>query len=153
MSIYSATVTNFTNGVVTIASTDTTPYSEIQASMGSINYGLTEMYIYTNSTEQLLEPLIYRNYNVNGNIDKFLDTPTVDPYQFQNSLYLKPIRDNIVFNGNTNLTFDILANQNVKFVMYVEELANSMLLKEPSFFQDYFFKQQYDFFSGFKDKI
>jgi hypothetical protein len=34
-----------------------------------------------------------------------------------------------------------------------EVLPNAMLLKEPSMFQEYFYKQQFEFFGGFKDEL
>jgi hypothetical protein len=55
MPIYIPTVTTFTNGVVTVASTDTTPYSSILESMGSFIYGISEMYLKANSNSQILQ--------------------------------------------------------------------------------------------------
>lgn len=152
MGIYSATKTNYFSGVVTITSTDSTPYPQIQASMGSVQYGVGEVYLVASSASQILQPINVKEYNVNGNIQRIIDTPTIDPYQYQNSLYFKPIKD-IVLNGNSNISFEILPNVTLRMIFYVRELPNSALLKEPSLFQDYFFKQQYDFFGGFVDEI
>lgn len=153
MGVFSVNITSFPNGVVTISSTDSTPYPEIQNSMGSVQYGLDGFYLQTQTTEQLLEPLQYLEYNVNGNIKKTLETPIINPYQYQKSLFFKPIKNSIVFNGNTNLSFTILPLQTVRMIVYSTELANAMLLKEPSLLDDFFFKQQYDFFGGFVDEL
>lgn len=153
MGVFSVVTTSYPSGVVTISSTDSTPYPEIQASMGSVQYGLDELYMVAGTNDQILQPLSYREYNVNGNVRKNIDTPVISPYQYQPALYLKPTNNKIVFNGNTNLTFTVLPLQSVRMIFYVTELANAMLLKEPGLLDDYFFKQQYDFFGGFVDEI
>lgn len=151
--IYTPSTTFYTNGVYTITSNKGTPYFMIQNSMGSFQYGVNEIYIQSNTTQQLLQGLSFRSYDVNGDIANFLNTTTVSPYQYQNSLFLKPIRNDIVLDGRTSISFNLLPSENVNFVFYVTEQANVMFLKEPSLLDDYFFKQQYDFFNGFVKKI
>ena len=151
--IYTPTTTFYPNGVFTISSNDSTPYFVIQNSMGSYLYGIFYIYIQSNTPEQLLQGLNFRNYDVNGEIKTFINTTTINPYQYQNSLFLKPISDNIVLNGRTSINFNLLPNENVNFVFYVNQTANSYILKEPSFFDDYFFKQQYDYLNGFVEEI
>jgi hypothetical protein len=149
---YNPTITNFPNGVVSVTSMDGTPYSEIQTSMGSVLYKVVEVYLVSNNPSQVLQPIKVKEYSVNGNIRLIVDIPTIDPYQYQNSLFLKPIKE-VVLNGNASLSFDILANSSINFVFYVKEIANAFYLKEPSLFQEYFYRQQYDFFGGFVDEI
>ena len=151
--IYTPSTTFYTNGVYTITSNKGTPYFMIQNSMGSFQYGVNEIYIQSNTTQQLLQGLSFRSYDVNGDIAIFLNVTTVSPYQYQNSLFLKPVRDDVVLDGRTSISFNLLPSENVNFVFYVTEMANVMFLKEPSLLDDYFFKQQYDFFNGFVKKI
>lgn len=151
--IYTPTTTFFPNGVFTIVSKDSTPYFVIQNSMGSYLYNIYSIYIQSNSPEQLLQALNFRTYDVNGEIKSFINTTTIDPYQYQNALFLKPISDNIVLNGRTSINFNLLPSENVNFVFYVNQTANSYLLKEPSLFDDYFYKQQYDYLNGFVEEI
>jgi hypothetical protein len=151
--IYTPTTTFYPNGVVTISSNDSTPYFAIQNSMGSYLYGIFYIYLQSNSPEQLLQNLNFRTYDVNGDIKSFLNTTTIDPYQYQNSLFVKPINSSIVLNGRTSVNFNILPSETVNFVFYVNQTANSYLLKEPSMFDDYFFKQQYDYLNGFVEEI
>jgi hypothetical protein len=151
--IYTPTTTFYPNGVFTISSTDATPYFVIQNSMGSYLYGIYYIYFQGNSIEQLLQGLNFRSYDVNGDIKSFLNTTTIDPYQFQNSLFVKPISEKIVLNGRTSVNFNLLPSESVNFIFYVNQLANSYLLKEPSFLDDYFFKQQYDYLNGFVEEI
>jgi hypothetical protein len=151
--VYIPTTTFFPNGVVTISSNDATPYFVIQNSMGSFLYGITEIYIQSNAPDQLLQVLNFRSYDSNGDIKSFINTTTIDPYQYQNSLFVKPISNDIVLNGRTSVNFNMLPSENVNFVFYVNQMSNSYLLKEPSMFDDYFFKQQYDYLNGFVEEI
>jgi len=151
--IYTPTTTFYPNGVFTISSNDATPYFVIQNSMGSFLYGIYYIYLQSNSPEQLLQGLNFRTYDVNGDIKSFINTTVIDPYQYQNSLFVKPISDKIVLNGRTSINFNLLPSETINFVYYVNQLANSYLLKEPSLFDDYFFKQQYDYLNGFVEEI
>ena len=152
MSIYSAVKKNYFIGVVTITSTDSTPYAQIQASMGSIQYQVKELYMVASTGSQILQPITQKEYNVNGNIRKIIDTPVISPYQYQNSLYYKPNKE-VILNGNANISFEILPSVTIRFIFYCNQLANAMFVKEPSLLDEYFFKQQYDFFGGFKDEL
>jgi hypothetical protein len=151
--IYTPTTTFYPNGVYTISSNDATPYFVIQNSMGSYLYGIFYIYLQSNSPEQLLQGMNFRTYDVNGDIKSFINTTVIDPYQYQNSLFVKPISDKIILNGRTSINFNLLPSETVNFVYYVNQLANSYLLKEPSLFDDYFFKQQYDYLNGFVEEI
>jgi len=46
-----------------------------------------------------------------------------------------------------------LPNVTLRLVLYLKQLANAMLLKQPSLLDEYFYKQQYEFFGGFKDEL
>jgi hypothetical protein len=151
--IYTPTTTFYPNGVYTISSNDATPYFVIQNSMGSYLYGIFYIYLQSNTPQQLLQGMNFRTYDVNGEIKSFINTTTIDPYQYQNALFVKPISDDIVLNGRTSINFNLLPTETVNFVFYVNQTANSYLLKEPSFFDDYFFKQQYDYLNGFVEEI
>lgn len=150
--IYIPTTTFYLDGIFTIVSTTGTPYFVIQNSMGSYQYGVDDIYMQSNTTEQLLQGLSFRSYDVNGDINNFLNATTVNPYQYQNSLFIKPIRNDIVLDGRTSVSFTLLPTENVNFTFLVTQYSNGMFLKEPKFLDDYFFKQQYDFFNGFIEK-
>ena len=151
--VYTPTTNFYPNGVYTISSNDPTPYFVIQNSMGSFLYGIFYIYMQTDTAQQLLQGLSFRTYDVNGEIKTFINNATIDPYQYQNSLFLKPISKNIVLNGRTSINFNLLPNEKINFVFYVNQTANSYLLKEPSLFDDYFFKQQYDYLNCFVEQI
>lgn len=151
--IYIPTTTFYPRGTYTITSNKGTPYFVIQNSMGSFLYKVDDIYFQANTTQQLFQGLNFRSYNVNGDRSSFINTTTVDPYQYQNSLFLKPIKKDVILDGRTSINFNLLPSENVNFVFYVTEYSNGMFLKEPRFFDEYFFKQQYDFFNGFVEQI
>ena len=146
MPTYIATVTTYVNGVVTVISTDATPYSATLNSMGSFVYGITEMYLKANSNAQILEGYRFNRYDVNGTLQSYIDVPTIDPYQFQSSLFLKLSRSNVFLDGRTNLNFTLLPNEVLYLVLYTQQIANRDLVPATNFFNN-------DFFHDFKDEI
>jgi hypothetical protein len=140
MPVYIPTVTTFVNGVVSVISTDGTSYQSILNSMGSFVYGVDEIYIKANSNSQILNGLIVEQYDVNGYIRSFEQRPTIDPYQYQNSVFFKMAKENVVLNGQTSIDMNILPNEVVFMVIYVEQLALRDYLSGNSFFDNDFFK-------------
>ena len=149
MPIYIPTITTFVNGVVTVTSTDATPYSTIIQSMGSFIYGIREMYLKANSNNQILETYQFNRYDVNGTLESYVDVPTIDPYQFQSSLFLKLTKDNVFLDGRTNLDFTLLPSETLYIILYTSQLANRDLIPRPNFFNNDFF----NLFNDYKDEI
>lgn len=142
MATYTPTITTYGDGVVSVISTDGTSYQTLLNSMGSFVYGVSEMYIKANSNEQVLESFKFNRYNVNGNLESFVDAPTIDPYQYQSSIFLEMKRDNVVLDGRTSLNFTILPNESVSMILYTEQMANRDCVQPTGFFCDDFFTSQ-----------
>jgi hypothetical protein len=149
MPTFIPTITTYVNGVVTVTSTDSTPYFAIINSMGSFIYGVREMYLKANSNSQILEGYQFNRYDVNGTLESFVDVPTIDPYQFQSSLFCKLVKDNVFFDGRTNLDFTILPNERLYIIFYTSQLANRDLVPRTNFFNNDFF----NIFNDYKDEI
>ena len=149
MPTFTPTVTTYVNGVVTVSSTDATPYFAIINSMGSFIYGVTEMYLKANSNSQILQNYQFNRYDVNGTLESFVDIPTIDPYQFQSSLFLKLVRDNVFFDGRTNLDFTLLPSETLYIIFYTSQLANRDLVPKTNFFNNDFF----NLFNDYQDEI
>ena len=149
MPIYIPTITTFVNGVVTVTSTDATPYSSIIQSMGSFIYGIKEMYLKANSNNQILETYQFSRYDVNGTLESYVDVPTIDPYQFQSSLFLKLAKDNVVLDGRTDLNFILQPSETLYIILYTSQLANRDLIPKLNFFNNDFF----NLFNDYKDEI
>jgi hypothetical protein len=144
--IYSPSVTSFPNGVVTVASTDSTSYSQITNSMGSYVYGISKIYVRANNASQLLKPMTFTQYDVNGVIEQYSQIITVDPYQYQSSTFFDLTQKNVVLNGRNNLTFSVLPSENVSVVFYTEQISNRDYANPTNFFKD-------EFFTDFSEEI
>jgi hypothetical protein len=149
MPIFAPTITNYPDGVVTVASNDATPYNSIVQSMGSFMYEVKEMYLSSNNISQILQAYQFKTYDSNGTIDSFVDVPTIDPYQYQSSLFFKLTKDNVVFNGRTYLDFEVLPNESFYAIFYTKQLANRDLAPKTNFFNNDFF----NLFNDYKDEI
>jgi len=139
-----ATQTTYPQNVVSVISLDSTPYYMIQNSMGSFVYGVEQMYLKANSNSQILESYKFRKYNVNGNIESFYEVPTINPYQYQSSLFLDMKKDNVVLDGRTSLALTILPNETLFLILYTNQLANRDFVPETNFFNN-------DFFNGYQE--
>jgi hypothetical protein len=141
-----ATVTNYPNGLLSITSTDGTSYQSILNSMGSFVYGVDEVYLKANSNSQILNGFTVEQYDVNGYIKSFEQKPTIDPYQYQKSVFFKMAKENVVLNGQTTFDMNVLPNEVVFMSIYVNELAMRDYLSGTSAFDN-------DFFKNFSDVI
>ena len=142
MATYTPTITTYGNGVVTVLSTDGTSYETILNSMGSFVYGVSEMYIKAENNDQILEAFKFNRYDVNGTLESFVDAPTIDPYQYQSSVFVPLVKDNVVLDGRTNLNFTILPNESVSLILYTNQMSNRDCLPPTKFFCDEFFISQ-----------
>lgn len=149
MPIFPPTITTYPNGVVTVSSQDSTSYSAIIQSMGSFVYGVSEMYLKANDNSQILKSYQFKKYDANGTLESYVDTPTIDPYQFQSSIFFKLAKDNVVLDGRTNLDFTLLPSESLYMIFYTKQLANRDLTPRTNFFNNDFF----NLFNDYKDEI
>lgn len=138
--IYTPITNNYSNGVVSVQSTDGTTYNEIINSMGSWVYLVDEMYMKTDTINQLLSPLYFNQYDVNGTLKSFNQINAVDPYQYQKSLVFDLVKENVILSGRTSLSATIGANETIFMILYTRVLQNADYLKPTNFFNDDFFK-------------
>ena len=135
-----ATTTTFNNGAISVVSTDGTPYESILSSMGSFVYGVDKVYLKANSNSQILNGFKVEQYDVNGYIKSFEQKPTIDPYQYQKSVFFKMTKENVVLNGQTTFDLNILPNEVIYMNIYVNQLALRDYLSGNSAFDNDFFK-------------
>lgn len=146
MGVVLATTTTYPNGVVSVISTDGTPYESILNSMGSFVYGVDSVYMKANSNTQILNGFKVEQYDVKGYIKSFEQKPTIDPYQYQKSIFFKLTRENVVLNGQTTFDMNILPNEVIYMVIYVEQLSLRDYVSAGNIFDN-------DFFKSFKDVL
>jgi hypothetical protein len=103
-------------------------YDQILASLGTMVYGAEMIYIYGATNQQIAQPFYYVHTDVNGNADQKFLPFSVDPFQTQTSLYYETTKEQIVFDGLSSLSFDLLANSTVYLKFYTQVEANRDLL-------------------------
>jgi len=103
-------------------------YDQILASLGSMVYGAELIYIYGSSNQQIAQPFNYTHTSVNGNADQKYLPFSIDPNQSQTALYYETNKMEVVFDGLSSLTFDLLPNSTVYLKFYTEVKANRDLL-------------------------
>lgn len=140
MPTYLPTIITFQNSIVTVSSTDGTSYDSIIQSMGSFVYEVTGVYLKTNNQEQILEGFSVYNYNVNGNIQNYVEKPTIDPYQYQNSKFFSMEGKGVVLNGQTTFDINVLPNETIYMITYVNQLSVRDYLSGKTAFDIDFFK-------------
>jgi hypothetical protein len=153
MPVIIPTTTTYANNVVSVISTDRTPYSSILNSMGSFIYGITELYLKSNTNSQILQSYKFNRYNVNGMLESFSEIPTIDPYQYQSSLYVDMQKQKVFLDGRTNLAFTILPNETLYLIIYNNQIANRDFVPATDFFKDDFFNKQYNVLNDYQELI
>ncbi len=121
--VYSPTITVFPAPVVTIVSQDATTYETIQQSLTTTTYVATSVEITATSNEQITQPIEFSNYDVNGDINNFNVTPTVDPFQYQTAVELNLGERNVVFDGRTKMNVQLLGNSQTNLDFNVAQVS------------------------------
>jgi len=153
MPVIIPTLTTYVNNVVSVISTDSTRYPTILNSMGSFIYGITELYLKANNNSQILESYRFNRYDVNGMLQTFFEIPTIDPYQYQSSLFAKIQRENVYLDGRTSLNFNILPNETLYMILYTNQIANRDFVPATDFFNDDFFNKQYNVLNDYQELL
>lgn len=153
MPIITPTTTTYPNNVVSVISTDSTRYTTILNSMGSYIYGIRELYLKANDNSQILQSYKFNRYDVNGTLQSFYEIPTIDPYQYQSSLFAKIQRDNVYLDGRTNLNFTLLPNETLYMILYTNQIANRDFVPATDFFNDDFFNKQYNVLNDYQEVL
>ncbi len=130
-------------------------YNQLLASLGSMVYGAEMIYIYGTSNQQIAQPFYYQHIDVNGNASDTYLPFSVDPNQSQTSLYYETNKDEIVFDGLSSLTFDLLPNSTVYLKFYTEVKANRdfLDLHYNNLFVEIENREGVKFFHDFKDYL
>ena len=123
--VYSPTITTFPAPVVTIVSQDATTYETIQQSLATTSYIATAVQLTATSNDQILQPINFQNYDVNGDLQNMVVTPAADPYQFQRSLEVDLSGKEIIFDGRTKMNVQVLGNSSANVDFDVSQVSAS----------------------------
>ena len=123
--VYTPTITFFPAPVVTIESQDATSYETIQSSLTSTVYVASGVEITATSNAQITQPVAFENYDVNGDLNNFVITPTVDPFQYQTAITLDLASSNVIFDGRTKMNVQLLGNSSTNIDFDVAQVSPS----------------------------
>lgn len=114
-------------------------YNQILQSLGTFVYGSEFIYLYGNTYQQIGQPITYNHFDANGNSITTTLAFAVDPYQSQSSIYYETNPEEVILDGFSSLTINILPNSTVFFKTFVLVEANTLFLNENSLdaFQEY----------------
>ena len=125
MPTISPTIINNTTPAVTIVGGNIS-YDEIRRSLGDYVYYVKRVYMFSTNIKQINGVVSYQIYDVNGKQSIQSLTPTVDPYQAQNSLFYDIDEKDVILNGQSSFAFNLLPNVTLK----LEFLANRLAKKD-----------------------
>ena len=114
-------ITNTTPAVTIVGGNIT--YDEIRRSLGDYVYYVERVYMFSNNIKQINGVVAYQIYDVNGKQSIQSLTPTVDPYQTQNSLFYDIKGKDVILNGQSSFAFDLLPNVTLKLEFFANRLA------------------------------
>jgi len=110
-----------TGGTITLSGVS---YNQFLQSLGRDVYLAFTLYFASQNSAQLTTPITFFILDANGNKKYETLSPTIDPYQFVNAIYYNPEKGLVVLNGNSGLTFDILANTSMRVQFYTIRKSN-----------------------------
>lgn len=116
------TIINHTTPAVSVVASNVT-YGEIKRSLGDYVYYVERVYLFSNTLNQIKGVVKYQIYDVNGHQSVQSLTPTVDPYQTQNSLFYSVKDKDVILNGQSNFQFNLLPNATLKIEFFTFRLA------------------------------
>jgi hypothetical protein len=127
MGSFSATITNVGSPLVTVTLANNVTYQQFLNSLGAYVYWFDIVYLYSTNAKQINEPVLYNYTDANGNSKVLTITPTKDPYQFSPALYINVKDFDIVIDGNSTVTFNLLPNTTLKFKLYGDVMSVNLL--------------------------
>ena len=122
MPTISPTIINNTTPAVTIVGGNIS-YDEIRRSLGDYVYYVKRVYMFSTNIKQINGVVSYQIYDVNGKQSIQSLTPTVDPYQTQNSLFYDIDEKDVILNGQSSFAFNLLPNVTLKLEFFANRLA------------------------------
>ncbi len=137
---YVPIVSTYSNGVVEVKSTDGTSYAEIQQSLGTTTYEVSNVYYKANNNAQLLNPLRLKKYDAEGNFEFKPKVIAIDPRQFISAINLDFSNDDVILNGQLIIRMKLLSNQQVMLVLDVIERSPSDWLPKSDILNNDFFR-------------
>jgi hypothetical protein len=152
MASFSAQIINNTTPAITVIEEGgTISYNQIKQSLGTYVYKVNKLYLYSDNISQLIGAINYNSYDSDGNRNITNIVTTVNPYQLVTSIFvdLAGYPTNVIFNGNSSVSTNILGNTQVQVKFFSKRVTNSFggnltnflvgerMAGKPNFFDNY----------------
>lgn len=117
--------TIFANSVTVTTNNNALSYKELTATLSYTTYPIDSIYLYSpdGGTNQVSEPLTLTTSQPTGQQSVLQYTPTVDPNQFQSSVFYNP-DDNFILSQLTTVGFNIAANTTLQMDFFYSKSAS-----------------------------
>lgn len=144
MATFSPIITTLPRPAIEVVSVSDLNYNTLNASIGTFNYRFNNLYLFSNTLDQLLEPIFLKKFSKQGDKNVMYLNMTIDPYQFVSSLTKDVKGLDYEFDSNNSFIPTILANTALNYVFDINELSAGDLFTrgesnfgELEFFDDY----------------
>lgn len=124
MPSFSVTVTTNTTPAIIITMSGNTTYQQFKNSLGQFVYNVDKVYLACSNQNQISSALSYSKYDSVGNQNLQSVLPVIDPYQYQNTLYVDTSKKNIIIDGRDYVRFSMLPNVSLQFKIYCDRITN-----------------------------
>lgn len=95
-------------------------YNEFVYMLGVLNLNIREFFLETGAA-QINQNYQYTSFDSTGNANQHAVKPRKDPFQKQNSQYVKPGSEAVVLNGLSYLSFNLLPRQMLSMILSVDQ--------------------------------
>jgi hypothetical protein len=101
-------------------------YQQFCNSLGQFDYKVGKMMVTAITLAQIFEIMQYNHFNADGNKHSESIVPNPDPYQYQASIEIA--LGNVILDGRSNISMNILPNENIQLILKTDEVSYSELL-------------------------
>lgn len=120
------------NGFTITTSTPNLSYNQILNSLAAWQYKVKEIYLYSNSMNQLSNTYTFLKQTPDGSAYARPDSIAASPYQYQNAFYWKFEDGKVIFDNTTFMQFQLNPNASLQLMFYVDfhNAGSSLLANE-----------------------
>ncbi len=128
MPVFPIIVTPTSPPPVEIATFAPMTYTELVASLNSINYKVKYIYFQCDDVAQLSTAYSINKLDPKGETQAHGISPIVDPGQFQPTLYYDATKDDFIINNLNTLSFDLMPGKSVQLYFFNDSTSFEYLL-------------------------
>jgi hypothetical protein len=131
-------------------------YQQFKESLGSYVYEVEKIYIQSANQTQIKGNFEFSKYDSDGRQNAQSILSVIDPFQFQNALYIKTQNKGVVLDGRDSVQFNMQPNTTLQIKLYAKRITSGDNLNQltPSNFQQLEEAEGYlGYFEEYKDSI